>query len=300
MIALGFDTSNYTTSAALFGQDVCKNVSRLLPVKEGQLGLRQSDAVFSHVNALGGIVNELFSEFDADVCAVGYSAFPRRVEGSYMPCFKVGEMAAQLAAAQRKIPLYEFSHQEGHLAAALVTTDNEELFEREFLAWHLSGGTTELLHVEPNLVATKIGGTTDISAGQLVDRTGVRLGLGFPAGRALDEMAREDVAIFKVREKDYSFSLSGMENKVNEHKGESDEIAGFVLGTIADILARVTRSALKEFGDIPVVISGGVAGSKIVRARLKKAIFCEPKYSSDNALGIASLALRRYLKENRV
>ena len=105
MTAIGFDTSNYTTSAALYAQDgLQKNISRLLPVKEGSLGLRQSDAVFAHVGALPEIIDALFAEHHAEVSAVGVSVFPRRVEGSYMPCFKVGEMAARVLAAERRVP----------------------------------------------------------------------------------------------------------------------------------------------------------------------------------------------------
>lgn len=291
MTALGFDTSNYTTSVALYG-DVKENISRLLPVKDGSLGLRQSDAVFAHTIALPELAETLLSAFEGEISAVGVSVFPRRVEGSYMPCFKVGELAARAIAAAKKVPLYTFSHQEGHLAAAIVSTGNEELFEREFLAWHLSGGTTELLHVKPNLEVSKIGGTSDISAGQLIDRCGVMLGLKFPAGRELDAMAIEN-DIYKVKLNGTYFSLSGMENKAKDWKYSENELAGFVLGSVADVILRATRNAQKELGKLPVLVSGGVAGSRIIRAKMKDAIFCEPRFSSDNAYGIAALA---YLK----
>ncbi len=300
MIALGFDTSNYTTSVACFSQNgLRENASRLLPVKPGALGLRQSDAVFAHVNALPALCEEVLARMEEPPCAVGVSIFPRRVEGSYMPCFKVGELAARVLAAERGIPCYTFSHQEGHLAAALVTTGHEALFSGEFLAWHLSGGTTELLHVTPGLRAEKIGGTKDISAGQLLDRTGVMLGLAFPAGAQLDAMARVRDR-FSIRQDGLFFSLSGMENQVKARLAHvaPEEIAGFVLCSVADILARVTATAQKQFGALPVLVSGGVAGSRIVRERLSGAMFCPPRFSSDNALGIAALAVRAFLKEN--
>ncbi len=292
MTALGFDTSNYTTSVALYGQ-VKNNISRLLPVKEGSLGLRQSDAVFAHTIALPELTETLLADFTGEITSVGVSIFPRRAAGSYMPCFKVGELVARSIAASRKVPCYTFSHQEGHLASAIVSTGNEELFKREFLAWHLSGGTTELLYVKPNLEICKIGGTSDISAGQLIDRCGVMLGLKFPAGRELDKMAvLKDT--YKIKLNGLNFSLSGMENKANEWKGEKEELAGFVLGSVADAICRVTKSAKTEYGNIPVLVTGGVAGSRIVREKMADAIFCEPRFSSDNALGIAALA---YLKE---
>ncbi len=295
MTALGFDTSNYTTSTALYG-DTVKNCSRLLPVREGQLGLRQSDAVFSHINAIYELLDELYTDFSGKIDAVGVSYAPRRVEGSYMPCFKVGETVAKSVARTLGVPCHLFSHQEGHLASALFTTGNEELINKTFLAWHLSGGTTELLLVKPGLVAEKIGGTSDISAGQLIDRTGVSLGLKFPAGRELDAMAAE-AKPFKVKEKDLFFSLSGMENKVNEMKNEDKErVAGFVMSTIADIVYRTTNKAMESFGKFPVLITGGVAGSRVLREKMNGAIFTEPRFSADNALGIAALA---HFKEAR-
>jgi len=288
MTALGFDTSNYTTSTALYG-DTVKNCSRLLPVREGALGLRQSDAVFSHINAIYDLLDELYCDFDGRIDAVGVSYAPRRVEGSYMPCFKVGETVAKSIARTLGVPCHLFSHQEGHLASALFTTGNESLIEKTFLAWHLSGGTTELLRVEPGLKCVKIGGTSDISAGQLIDRCGVMLGLKFPAGRELDSLAG-DAKPFKIKEKELSFSLSGMENKVREMKADKEYIAGFVMHTIADIIYRITNAALKEYGDLPVLITGGVGGSRVLRLKMLNAIYCEPKYSADNALGIAALA----------
>ncbi len=295
MTALGFDTSNYTTSVALYGDDKC-NVSRLLPVKEGSLGLRQSDAVFAHTLALPELIEELLESFCGEISSVGVSVFPRRVEGSYMPCFKVGELAARTVAATRKVPCYTFSHQEGHLAAAIVSSGKEELFKRDFLAWHLSGGTTELLYVKPGLEVCKIGGTSDISAGQLIDRCGVMLGLKFPAGRELDEMAiLKDT--YKIKLNEFNFSLSGMENKAKDWKGEKEELAGFVLGSVADAIYRATKAAKTEFGNIPVLVTGGVAGSRVVREKMSDAIFCPPRFSSDNAFGIAALA---YLKEKQL
>ena len=287
--AIGFDTSNYTTSVSLFGEEK-RNVSRLLPVKEGSLGLRQSDAVFAHTNALAELVDEVFDGFDGELGAVGVSIAPRRVEGSYMPCFKVGELVAKSLATANGIPCYTFSHQEGHLAAAIASLEREELFESDFLAWHLSGGTSELLRVSPGLNVQKIGGTSDISAGQLIDRCGVMLGLKFPAGRELDSMARvEDV--FKIKTKDLHFSLSGMENKAKEMGTDNPEkLAGFILGSVADVVLRTTNKAKEMYGNLPVLITGGVAGSNVIRNRMSGALFCEPKYSSDNAFGIAALA----------
>ena len=184
---IGFDTSNYTTSAALFDGDaqVMTSERRLLPVKAGQLGLRQSDAVFHHTAALPEIFGML-PEMQ-NVAAVGVSARPRDAEGSYMPCFLAGVSAASCAAKSLNVPLYAFSHQAGHIAAALWSAGRDDLFQQEFLAFHVSGGTTELVHVFPDdekiLRTELLLSSLDLKAGQAVDRIGVMLGFPFPAGK---------------------------------------------------------------------------------------------------------------------
>ena len=197
MKTIGFDTSNYTTSIAYFDGSDGVNCSRLLPVKPGELGLRQSDAVFSHTKSLPELSGRLFSHVKGhDVGAIAVSTRPRAVEGSYMPCFMVGFSHAKLLADSLGVPLFEVSHQQGHVAAALWSAGRLDLMDKPHLAWHLSGGTTELLLVEPdgkNVKASRIGGTTDISAGQLIDRTGVMLDLPFPAGKHVDALSREAV-----------------------------------------------------------------------------------------------------------
>ena len=183
MRVLAFDTSNYTTSVASFDGTEGHNISRLLDVEQGALGLRQSDALFAHVKRLPELADRLFSDIgtDAGFEAVGVSTRPRAVEGSYMPCFLAGESQARVLGAALGVPVLPFSHQQGHIAASLWGSGHMELMDEPHLAWHLSGGTTELLRVTPegkgSVHAEKIGGTTDISAGQLIDRTGKLLGL---------------------------------------------------------------------------------------------------------------------------
>ena len=195
MNVIGIDTSNYTTSIAFFDGTGGVNCSKLLPVKLGELGLRQSDAVFAHIKSLPELSGRLFSDIQAkNIGAVGVSTRPRAVEGSYMPCFLVGVSHAKLLADVFGVPLVEVSHQQGHIASSLWSAGRLDIMDGPHLAWHLSGGTTELLLVEPegkNVTCTKLGGTTDISAGQLIDRTGQLLGLSFPSGKQLDELSRQ-------------------------------------------------------------------------------------------------------------
>lgn len=302
-VTIGIDTSNYTTSIAFFDGVGGENCARLLPVKQGELGLRQSDAVFAHIKSLPELSSRLFSDIPAEaVTAVGVSTRPRAVEGSYMPCFLVGYSHARLLAEALKVPLIEVSHQQGHVAAALWSAGQLELMSQPHLAWHLSGGTTELLLVEPesrNVRCTKIGGTTDISAGQLIDRTGQLLGLPFPSGKHLDALSREAVGrdVFRVKCGDMTFSLSGVQNKVqqyHEKNGIPAETAAYALRCVACAVFQATRQALERYPGLRVVFSGGVASNSMLRQTLAplNPIFAQPQFSTDNAMGVAVLAHR--------
>ena len=301
MSVIGFDTSNYTTSIAYYNGVDGVNCSQLLPVKQGQLGLRQSDAVFHHIKSLPELSGRLFSLVEAtDIRAIGVSSRPRVVEGSYMPCFLVGCSHANMLSDLLRVPLFEVSHQQGHVAASLWSAGRMDLMDQAHLAWHLSGGTTELLLVEPegkNVRCTRIGGTTDIAAGQLIDRTGLMLELPFPSGKHLDALSKAAVGteLFKVKCPETEFSLSGLQNKVEKfHTGDKAETAAYALRCVAYAVRKATENALKQYPGLEVVFSGGVASNSLLRQELAylKPVFCEPKYSTDNAMGVAVLTHR--------
>lgn len=302
MKTIGFDTSNYTTSIAYFDGKDGINCSQLLPVKPGELGLRQSDAVFSHTKSLPELSGRLFSHINREkIGAVGVSTQPRAVDGSYMPCFMVGYSHAKLLSDTLGVPLVEVSHQQGHVAACLWSAGRLDLMDRPHLAWHLSGGTTELLLVEPdgkNVKCTRIGGTTDISAGQLIDRTGVMLELPFPAGKHVDALSKEATATdaFKVKCPDMEFSLSGVQNKVQQYHLEHSaaDTAAYALRCVCHAVMQATKNALKHYPGLEVVFSGGVASNSMLRQmmELMGAIFSQPQFSTDNAMGVAVLAQR--------
>lgn len=303
MFVLGFDTSNYTTSVACFDGVEGYNYSKLLLVTQGQLGLRQSDAVFQHIKGLPELSGRLFSHLDKDsIAAIGVSTRPRAVEGSYMPCFTVGYSHAKMLADCLNVPMFEVSHQQNHVAASLWSAGRMDLMDTPHLAWHLSGGTTELLYVEPegkNVRCNKIGGTTDISAGQLIDRTGQLLGLPFPAGKHLDALSAEasNTDVFRVKCHDTEFSLSGVQNKVQEYYqkfGSAAETAAFALRCVIHAVLTATENAQKEYKGLPVVFSGGVASNSLLRtlAQPFDPVFAKPEFSTDNAMGTAVLAYR--------
>ena len=314
MPVLGLDTSNYTTSAAVFDGEGGRNQGRLLEVRPGELGLRQSDALFQHVKHLPEVVEALLGEEGlGTVQAVGASTRPRAVEGSYMPCFLAGASQGQVLSQVLGVPFYAFSHQQGHLAAAAWSVGRLDLLDRPFLAWHLSGGTTELLRVEPEedgvaVRAEILGGTSDISAGQLIDRTGVLLGLSFPAGKGVEKLSRQAQKreYYKVKVNGLTFSLSGMENKVRQmvQRGEEPaEIAWFAQETVCRVVQACTKAAMEEYPGLPVLCSGGVASNGRLKELLRQncgALFAQPQFSTDNAMGTAVLTWRALERGRRV
>ena len=303
MSVIGFDTSNYTTSIAWFNSKDGVNCSERLPVREGELGLRQSDAVFHHTKSLPVLSGRLFSNISvSDVTAVGVSTRPRAVDGSYMPCFMVGYSHAKLLADALRVSLIECSHQQGHVAASLWSADRLDLMDVPHLAWHLSGGTTELLIVEPegrNVRCSCIGGTSDISAGQLIDRTGQLLGLPFPAGKHLDALWQDaqNSDVFCVKCPELTFSLSGVQNKVSQYYeacGDKAETAAYTLRCVGHAVHTATKNAMNRYPGLPVVFSGGVASNAMLRQMLAplNPVFSEPQFARDNAMGVAVLTHR--------
>lgn len=301
---LGFDTSNYATSLAVFdtaGEVVCAK-KRFLPVKPGQLGLRQSDALFHHTVALPEMMHELAQEVDlTKVSAVGVSQKPRPVEDSYMPCFLAGVNAGTAFAHAKGIPLIMTTHQQGHAAAALYAAKGAELFSRKVLLFHISGGTTDLLLCDQTERITTLGTSTDLYAGQAVDRVGVKLGFGFPAGAEVSRLAalcEEDIRP-KSSVKEMQCSLSGLENQCNTllEQGKTPEyVCKYCLVCVADTVVKMTKAAQKVYPGLPVVCAGGVMSSDVIRTwvqkRLPDVCFVPGQYSSDNAIGVSILAAR--------
>ena len=305
---VGIDTSNYTTSVALCDSDgvVIANLKSPLSVKSGERGLRQSDAVFAHIKNLPDLMYKLSSLLvEYEVLTVGVSSTPRKAEGSYMPCFLSGVAAAYSFAAANQISVYETAHQNGHVMAALYSSGKTaELLVKKFLAFHVSGGTTELLLVTPRadeqiFDIELVGKTEDINAGQAIDRIGVMLGLDFPAGRELEKLAKSyqgSIEKRKICVKDCCCNLSGVENiakKLYENGESKEKIAAFTFDFIQRTLCEMATQALQKYGEMPILFAGGVMSNKLMRAEICKhfeAYFAEPEFSADNAAGVALLS----------
>ena len=332
-VILAIDTSNYTTSAAcstpnrghVSGGFLIKQEKQLLTVRAGERGLRQSDALFAHTCNLPPILERLLSTLseEDEIVAVGCSTTPRRQEGSYMPCFLAGENVARGIAAALRVPYYPFSHQEGHIAAAAYSAVEQEdgmgddtLSRAPFLAFHVSGGTTDLLHVVPSenrYEITMLGTSLDLHAGQAIDRIGVMLGLSFPCGPALEALAKtdtENIPSPKICVRGCDCNLSGLENlaqKMHREGADDSAVAAFVFAFLEKTLTKMTENALALYPHHPVLYAGGVmsntlmrdALSKFCRTHASRAYFAAPAFSSDNAVGTSLLACRAYLADHK-
>ena len=304
MIYLGFDTSNYTTSVACCG-DTILNVRKILKVKNGERGLRQSDALFQHIKQLPDLFEELSGKIDTKkIAGIGVSTRPRNVDGSYMPVFLAGESFARVCADALGVGLYTFSHQEGHIMAGIHSCGNFELMEKPFISVHVSGGTCEILltkYENGHFISDIIGGTKDISAGQLIDRIGVAIGLDFPCGKELEKISKKSDNIIKLpvnTDKGY-MNFSGIETKalslINEYNRE--DLAYSLFLSISNALIKSINYCIKEYNINNVLIVGGVSANSIIKENLCKNLcaqvsFASRELSTDNALGIALLCER--------
>lgn len=311
-VVLGIDTSNYTTSVAIMTLEgeLLANLKRPLTVKVGERGLRQSDALFAHTVNMPDIMKEAGTILErAEIVAVGVSATPRNQEGSYMPCFLCGVASAESIASALSVPLFKFSHQCGHIMAAIYSSGSFSLLNDKFGALHISGGTTELVRVTPlenGFGAEILGGTADLNAGQVIDRVGVYLGMKFPAGAALEAEALKNTKKIPrkgVSIKDMTVNLSGLENlaiKLYSDTGDIPLTAAFVFDHIGRSISAILDAYTEKYGDSKVVCAGGVMCNSIIKSMLRSKFdvcFAEPAMSADNAVGVAALTLRSYKSE---
>ena len=310
---LGLDTSNYRTSVAVVSEEgrVLLNYRELLPVPAGERGLRQSEAVFAHIRQLSAAEQALRQITEGTVAAVAASTAPRDGADSYMPVFMAGASFGRLTAAALGVPFIGTTHQRGHLAAAAAGTELEKT--GEYLALHLSGGTTDLLEVREESV-TQIGGSLDLHAGQLVDRAGVAMGLTFPAGPELEKMAENGTSSgllgCSMSEGDLFCHFSGAESQVQRWIADRsiprENIAFEIYALLARTVSRMICAGAEKSRFRQALVTGGVASSPLFRQMLLRRIrarhqaprivFGQPELSGDNAVGVALIGLRKVIK----
>ena len=319
---LGLDTSAYTTSIALVNHQHQVVVDERIPlmVKPGERGLRQSQALFFHVQNLHKLFNRLPAGLSGEVVAIAASAWPRRVKDSYMPVFLAGQNQARILSAFAGLPLYLVSHQEGHIMAALL--GNEALLQQEcFLAVHFSGGTSEIMRVgrhDEDVLQIETGMSgLDLHAGQLSDRVGVAMGLSSPAGPELEDLALKsegrDTPPLTTLARDEGFSFSGIETQVlrliaSGHKRE--DIALTLFRAVGRTLEKALLKESARTGCRHVLLAGGVMANSIIKEHLLhrlehpavglKLYFAHPRLCSDNAIGVARLAAMLYHRNKPV
>lgn len=309
---LGIDTSNYKTSIAVVddNSNIICDTRLFLEVKQGEKGLRQSDALFQHVKNLPLLMEEMRSCFSGHISAVSYSSKPRPVEGSYMPVFLAGEGFAKSIAAALDVPAYAFSHQEGHIEAI----KNYSTFKSydKVLSCHFSGGTTEVLQVEGNdsgYTIDIVGGSDDISLGQVIDRTGVLMGYPFPSGEYLDKIAIETLGtsnkLTAIKVKGCRFNLSGIDTQIKrliESNEGDDRLIKEMFDKLSDAVIKVISQSCEKTGLNAVIMAGGVLSSRYLKSILEHELsnlgidtaFDNNGLSQDNAVGIALLGGKQY------
>ena len=303
----GIDTSNYTTSVAIMSVDgeLIANLKRPLSVKAGERGLRQSDAVFAHTVNIPLLMKEAEKYLStSEIVAIGVSEKPRNQDGSYMPCFLAGVSAGQSIASALGIPIYRFSHQCGHIMAAVYSSGRHDLLGRQFAAFHISGGTTELVKAEitdRGFSVELVGETEDLNAGQVIDRVGVYMGLPFPAGSHMERLALENVSKIPKRKiscNHMCVNLSGLENlakKLYDDTADKSLVAAFVFDYVGRAILEMSSAYEEIYGHSSFVCAGGVMSNSIIKKMISErfdASFAVPALSADNAVGIAALTLR--------
>lgn len=306
MYFLGVDTSCYTTSVAIVDDklNIIAEEKILLSVKSGSRGLRQSEGYFQHVENLAKIFNEQSIKTNLkNVKCLASSDKPRNVDGSYMPVFLAGTNILKILSSFSDENLINFSHQEGHIMASSVMGKHN--YKKEAIVVQMSGGTTEILHkkfVDGKFKVDIVGGTLDISVGQLIDRSGVLFGLAFPCGREMEEMSRAGGAVkFPVSTKGGYFNLSGMESYMaryeRKNKYKKEHVFYNLFVSIGKTVSQSVVHLMKDLKVSDVLLTGGAASNVIIKSEIEAEIkkhggmvyYASPKHSTDNAVGIAML-----------
>lgn len=306
---LGIDTSCYTTSVAVIGEDgsLLSEARQILSVKPGRCGLQQSEMVFQHTRNLPLLMEKALQSDDIEICGVGVSGCPRPIADSYMPAFLAGVSAAKSIAAVSKIPLYTISHQENHMEAGMWSAGGPKA--ERLLMLHASGGTTDMLlaqkKADGRYLLEPIGGSMDLHAGQFIDRVGVALGLQFPTGPELEKLAEtaDYMTELPVSVRKLQVSLSGPATAALRKLQAGEDKAALALGVeyaLAETFVRMLRNGAAAYDAADILLVGGVASNKFIRAHVEEKLqkrnirlwVPEARFSCDNASGCAAYARR--------
>ncbi len=314
--ALGIDTSAYTTSiAAVHASGRWIQERQVLDVPSGHRGLRSSEALFQHVRNLPDLVNRVLDQLEREaLVAVAVSVAPRPARDSYLPVFSAGASVAKCLASLGSVPLLATTHQEGHIRAGLAGTGLG--VDRPFLVCHISGGTTELLSVQKGrhgFAMTLLGVSDDLYAGQMIDRIGVLLGLGFPAGPGVDQLAESAPAAYpipwsrpRLREGLWRTSFSGPTSHAERALAKGAPKAEVARGVLESLVASLVHLIQTAASPQDLLIIGGVAANSLLRKEMSGRLtpggfriwFADPDWSRDNAIGVGYLGLDFWRRQN--
>jgi N6-L-threonylcarbamoyladenine synthase len=326
MIVLGIETSCDDTAAAVLDDRRLRSsvVSSQDEVHGPYGGIVPEIASRHHVANIIAVVHAALEGASIDVGGVDAVAVTHGpgLIGSLL----VGLSAAKGIAMRRGIPFVGVNHLEGHLLAIFL----EREVEFPYLALLVSGGHTSLYLADAIGRYRRIGATRDDAAGEAFDKGAKMLGLGFPGGRIIDQLAkRGDPAAIRfprarVRDARYDFSYSGLKTALREwlrrERGvaatpsapalpESDlvDVAASFQEAIVDMLVAPTLDAAEALGVSRVVVSGGVSANSRLRARIREegemrgieTFVPSAKFCTDNAAMIAYAGARRLEREER-
>lgn len=315
MYFLGIDTSCYTTSIGVVDEmeNLILDKRIILKVKPGNRGIRQSEAFFQHIKNLDDLIKEIFNDIKPhEIKAIGISFKPRNVDSSYMPVFYSGLHIGNILKYTLNVPAYLLSHQENHIYAGLWSSKID--IKNPIAVYHVSGGTTELLYVtmDNNKLDIKIiGGSSDLYAGQFIDRVGVSMGLNFPCGAEMDMLSRNamtDEIVIPVSIRGEYMSFSGPETFVQRliEKGNYDKasLSKAIFISIAKSIEETLIYSKKNYDWSEVLLIGGVTSNSVIKEYLKSSkrlktfninvIFAQKEYATDNAIGGAVYARKCY------
>lgn len=315
MIWLGIESSCDETACAILRDDPLEILSNPLysQIEEHARygGVVPEVAARAHLEKITAICREAISEAKISVGDIDAIAFTRGP--GLMGPLLVGASFARGLARDLNVPAYGINHLEGHLSAAWLT---EPDLEPPYLTLTVSGGHTELVLEEPGFRYTLLGRTRDDAAGEAFDKSGILIGLKYPAGATIGKLAKGKNRKFHIfpralkGEDNGEFSFSGLKTAVRRYVEANDpefirenlgDIAASIEDAIIDILVSKTIWALKKTGMKTLIVGGGVSANGLLRERLQK--YCDSHQirlafptlynSTDNGAMIAAAAIRR-------
>jgi N6-L-threonylcarbamoyladenine synthase len=313
---LAIESSCDDTSAAVLMHDrVLSNVTASQKIHQQYGGVVPELASRAHQQNIVPVVHQALAQANIDKKQLSAIAFTRGpgLLGSLL----VGTSFAKSLALGLDIPLIEVNHMQAHILAHFITEENQEKPCFPFLALTISGGHTQIVLVKDYFEMEVLGETLDDAVGEAFDKSAKLLGLPYPGGPLIDQLAQQgnpDAFPFpKPKVEGLNFSFSGLKTSilyflqkqsdefVEEHKAD---ICASIQKTIIGILMDKLHLAVQQTGVQEIAIGGGVAANSGIRAALQLAeqkhqwkVHIPPfSYCTDNA---AMIGIVGYLKQKK-